>query len=180
MILLKRLFIIFAIYLLCSYMSYGDFMLNDVQGYQYTPEISGVLSNKGSPIENQLVNLSVGLSVSGKSLDFSTITNSDGRFYFSPVFEEKEQVNIPLIEHYVTIVLTANLDSDSTVIIWEGSYDGYEIEKYLIDNMSNLICDITNPLRYFAFSIDEDQSDDYYVNSQCDLFGYVDSDLYGN
>ncbi|ELV8813546.1 hypothetical protein QNE21_004435, partial [Vibrio vulnificus] len=99
-------------------------MLNDVQGYQYTPEISGVLSNKGSPIENQLVNLSVGLSVSGKSLDFSTITNSDGRFYFSPVFEEKEQVNIPLIEHYVTIVLTANLDSDNTVIIWEGSYDG--------------------------------------------------------
>ncbi|ELP6989251.1 hypothetical protein BST50_19095 [Vibrio vulnificus] len=155
-------------------------MSKDVQGYQYTPKISGVLMDKGIPLENQLVILSVGLSASGRSLDFSTTTNSAGRFDFSPVFGREEIIKNSLIEHYVTIVLISKLDSENTVIIWEGSYDGYEIEKYLVDNMNNLICDITNPLRYFAFSIDEEHNDDYYVNSQCDLFGYVDSDLYGN
>ncbi len=67
-----------------------------------------------------------------------------------------------------------------TIIIWEGSFDGYEIEDYLKNNMSRLTCDTDNPLKYFAFSIDEQGNDDYYVNSQCDLFGYIDSDLYGN
>lgn len=46
--------------------------------------------------------------------------------------------------------------------------------------MANLACDTENPLKYFAFSIDDEENDDYYVNSQCNLFGYIDSDLYGN
>ncbi|TOK03122.1 hypothetical protein CGI28_25205, partial [Vibrio parahaemolyticus] len=87
---------------------------------QYTPQINGVLTKKGKPINNQKVSLSIGLSASGKSIDLSTFTDSNGRFEFSPVYENKESVKIPLIEHYVTIVLTTELDIDKSVIIWEG------------------------------------------------------------
>ncbi|MCV6020283.1 hypothetical protein OFO93_27615, partial [Escherichia coli] len=77
-------------------------------------------------------------------------------------------------------VLVAELSNDESTIIWEGSFDGYKIEDYVKNNMANLSCDTENPLKYFAFSIDDEENDDYYVNSQCNLFGYIDSDLYGN
>ncbi|HHX8439713.1 TPA: Ig-like domain-containing protein [Vibrio diabolicus] len=169
-----------TIILLSINMSFGESILNNDKVNQYTPQINGVLTKKGKPINNQKVSLSIGLSASGKSIDLSTFTDSNGRFEFSPVYENKESVKIPLIEHYVTIVLTTELDIDESVIIWEGSFDGYEIEDYVKNNMANLVCDAANPLKYFAFSIDDDENDDYYVNSQCDLFGYIDSDLYGN
>ncbi len=161
-------------------MSFGEYILNKAQVNQYTPQINGVLTKKGKPISNQKINLSIGLSAFGKSIDFSTFTDADGQFEFSPVYENKKLFKLPIVEHYVTIVLSADLDVDETIIIWEGSFDGYEIEDYLRNNMSRLICDTENPLKYFAFSIDDAGNDDYYVNSQCDLFGYIDSDLYGN
>ncbi len=165
--------------LLNTKMSFGEYILNKVQVNQYTPQINGVLTKNGKPISNQKINFSIGLSAYGKSIDLSTTTDSDGKFEFSPVYENKVLVKLPIVEHYVTIVLSADLDVDETVIIWEGSFDGYEIEDYLKSNMSGLVCDAENPLKYFAFSID-DEENDYYVNSQCDLFGYIDSDLYGN
>lgn len=168
------------IILLSVKMSFGEKILNREQGNQYTPQINGILTKKGKPIDNQKINLSIGLSASGKSIDLSTFTDSNGQFEFSPVYEKKEIVKVPLIEHYVTIVLTAELDIDKSIIIWESSFDGYEIEDYVKNNMANLVCDAANPLKYFAFSIDDEENDDYYVNSQCDLFGYIDSDLYGS
>ncbi len=161
-------------------MSFGEYILNKAQVNQYTPKINGVLTKKGNPISNQKINLSIGLSAYGKSIDLSTFTDSDGQFEFSPVYEERGLVKLPIVEHYVTIVLSADVGVDETIIIWEGSFDGYEIEDYLKNNMSRLTCDTENPLKYFAFSIDAEGNDDYYVNSQCDLFGYIDSDLYGH
>ncbi|HHX8669795.1 TPA: DUF6795 domain-containing protein [Vibrio alginolyticus] len=139
-----------------------------------------MLTKKGKPLSSLKVSLSIGLSTSGKSIDLSTFTDSTGRFEFSPVYENKNIISTPLIEHYVTIVLVAELSNDESTIIWEGSFDGYKIEDYVKNNMANLSCDTENPLKYFAFSIDDEENDDYYVNSQCNLFGYIDSDLYGN
>ncbi|EOB2873634.1 DUF6795 domain-containing protein [Vibrio vulnificus] len=158
---------------------YTEVILNNSRFYQYTPQINGVLKNKGVPIENQKVNLSIGLSESGRKINLSTITNEDGEFEFSPVVEDKNQVRFYLAECYVNVVLTAKLSLKETAVIWEGYFDGYEIEDYLKNNMSTLVCDVANPLKYFAFSIDDEENDDYYVNSQCDLFGYIDSGLYG-
>ncbi|MGR4989420.1 DUF6795 domain-containing protein [Vibrio rotiferianus] len=147
---------------------------------QYSPQINGRLTNNGEPIGDVCVFLNIGLSAYNKSLDFTTFTDHNGQFSFAPVSEKTPLLNTPLIEHYVTIAVSAELDSENRAIIWEGSYDGFDLEDYLIQNMKSLTCDITNPLKYFAFSIDEDGNDDYYVNSQCDLRGYMDSDLYGS
>ncbi|ALR93417.1 hypothetical protein K08M3_06200 [Vibrio alginolyticus] len=161
-------------------MNFEESKLNDEHVNQYTPKINGVLTKKGKPLSSLKVSLSIGLSTSGKSIDLSTFTDSTGRFEFSPVYENKNIISTPLIEHYVTIVLVAELSNDESTIIWEGSFDGYKIEDYVKNNMANLSCDTENPLKYFAFSIDDEENDDYYVNSQCNLFGYIDSDLYGN
>ncbi|EOX3959811.1 DUF6795 domain-containing protein [Vibrio alginolyticus] len=161
-------------------MNFEESKLNDEHVNQYTLKINGVLTKKGKPLSSLKVSLSIGLSTSGKSIDLSTFTDSTGRFEFSPVYENKNIISTPLIEHYVTIVLVAELSNDESTIIWEGSFDGYKIEDYVKNNMANLSCDTENPLKYFAFSIDDEENDDYYVNSQCNLFGYIDSDLYGN
>ncbi|WP_240703814.1 DUF6795 domain-containing protein [Vibrio rotiferianus] len=171
-------FLIFTTLLFIAKTSIGETKLPHTENLQYTPQINGKLTNKTEPIGDQNVYLRIGLSAYGKSLEISTKTDNDGRFSFAPVSGEQNSLNTPLIEHYVTIVVSVELDSEKTVVIWEGSYDGYDLDDYLIQNMKNLNCDVTNPLKYFAFSIDEDGNDDYYFNSQCELRGYMDSDLY--
>ncbi|HHX8357329.1 TPA: DUF6795 domain-containing protein [Vibrio alginolyticus] len=112
-------------------MNFEESKLNDEHVNQYTPKINGVLTKKGKPLSSLKVSLSIGLSTSGKSIDLSTFTDSTGRFEFSPVYENKNIISTPLIEHYVTIVLVAELSNDESTIIWEGSFDGYKIEDYV-------------------------------------------------
>ncbi len=112
-------------------MNFEESKLNDEHVNQYTPQINGVLTKKGKPLSSLKVSLSIGLSTSGKSIDLSTFTDSTGRFEFSPVYENKNIISTPLIEHYVTIVLVAELSNDESTIIWEGSFDGYKIEDYV-------------------------------------------------
>ncbi|TOE36001.1 hypothetical protein CGJ44_24985, partial [Vibrio parahaemolyticus] len=60
-----------TIILLSINMSFGESILNNDKVNQYTPQINGVLTKKGKPINNQKVSLSIGLSASGKSIDLS-------------------------------------------------------------------------------------------------------------
>ncbi|WP_337161331.1 DUF6795 domain-containing protein [Vibrio alginolyticus] len=134
-------------------MNFEESKLNDEHVNQYTPKINGVLTKKGKPLSSLKVSLSIGLSMSGKSIDLSTFTDSTGRFEFSPVYENKDVISTPLIENYVNIVLVAELSNDESTIIWEGSFDGYKIEDYVKITWLTLLVTLRTLLSTLLFQL---------------------------
>ncbi|MGI3061804.1 DUF6795 domain-containing protein [Vibrio alginolyticus] len=134
-------------------MNFEESKLNDEHVNQYTPQINGVLTKKGKPLSSLKVSLSIGLSMSGKSIDLSTFTDSTGRFEFSPVYENKDVISTPLIDRYVTIVLVAELSNDESTIIWEGSFDGYKIEDYVKITWLTLLVTLRTLLSTLLFQL---------------------------
>ena len=154
----------------------GSSSLVGKEVYQYTPEIHGVLTQSGTPMNDQEVILRVG--VRGDIQEFIARTDDQGRFSFQSVQETKPTSSSFLDQKYVLVFLKTYLKSGEEITIWESSIDGYEIDDFARKNMNNLNCEVTNELYYFAFSYSENGDDDTYVYSQCRLFGYVDSGIY--
>lgn len=145
---------------------------------ELTPEVRGTLTKNGNPVVSQSVEIQVGAL--GEINKYQTETDGNGQFYFAPILEQKLMKPSFLDQKYVGIALTTVLDDNKKITLWESTISGYEVQDFVKRNMAALKCDVLMPLKYYIFSKDENNNDDYYVYSHCELHGYTDSGLDGD
>ncbi|CCN47561.1 conserved exported hypothetical protein [Vibrio nigripulchritudo MADA3029] len=153
----------------------GGSKLFEKEIYELTPEVRGTLTQDGSPMIAQSVEIQVGAL--GEINKYQTETDGNGQFYFAPISEKKLMKPSFLDQKYVGIALTTTLDDNKKITLWESTISGYKLQEFVKENMAELKCDVSTPLKYYIFSKDENNNDDYYVYSHCQLKGYTDSGL---
>lgn len=154
------LFLVFAFIftILLGYLFCGK------EAKEYSPESYGRITKNGNPLCNSVVILKI------YSFNYfykeSCTTNTNGEFRFNSVLKKRRKVFRTfdgLFQTVMKIEIITEVD-DREVKIWDGSFRQYKVGKVERVNMSNLQCEITDPLkRYELYSYG------HYVLTQCKL-----------
>ncbi|MBD1557700.1 carboxypeptidase regulatory-like domain-containing protein [Vibrio sp. S9_S30] len=140
--------------------------------YELTPEISGKLVSEGTPIAGAVIELAIGAM--GDTRVHQSITDQNGSFYFDEVVFNKLNSLGVFDEQLVSVSIDTDI-GDKNIKIWRTMTAGYRFKPFMVNNLSNLACDVNSDLQYFIFSID---GNDYEVHSVCDLQGSDESGKY--
>lgn len=143
--------------------------------YELTPETKGVLLIDGIPASGADIELVVGAM--GETFTHISTTDNSGKFYFPEISKDKLLGPGVFDEQLVSVSIDTEYKGKS-VKIWRTVTAGYDFKPFMLDNMTNLTCEIKSNLKYFIFSKDSNGSDDYEVHSICNLIGSTESGEY--
>ncbi|MFH4462255.1 DUF6795 domain-containing protein [Vibrio diabolicus] len=135
---------------------------------EYTPNIKGRITKNGFAIQDCIIELRI--KSSNHSLKYRCPTNEDGVFTFNSVLRKRRKVLSifdGIFQKMLSIEISAIVDNKKA-IIWKGISRQSSIENNERENMSNLHCEVSNPIKKYDFHSYGDS-----VLSQCELIKFL-------
>ncbi|EOX4099420.1 DUF6795 domain-containing protein [Vibrio alginolyticus] len=135
---------------------------------EYTPNIKGRITKNGFAIQDCIIELRI--KSSNYSLKYICTTNKNGVFTFNSVVRKRKKILSifdGIFQKMLSIEISAVVDNKKA-IIWKGVSRQLSIEDNERENMSNLHCEVSNPIKKYDFHLYGDS-----VLSQCELIKFL-------
>jgi len=131
---------------------------------ELSPEVSGQLSNKKTPLLNQTIKRC--LIYGDEEYVDTTITDFDGKFKFPPKNIQSRLPGNPLHEPKVQQIICADIN-DSVYLIWFSNQDDIHINPLYCDYLNHLNADISDEKESFWIDDIKDPEQSYQIHSIC-------------
>ncbi|EGQ8918045.1 hypothetical protein GJ207_00485 [Vibrio parahaemolyticus] len=135
---------------------------------EYTPNIKGRITKNETPIQDCIIELRI--KSSNHLLEYRCTTNKGGVFKFNSVLIKRKKILSifdGIFQKMLSVEIFAIVDKKK-VIIWKGIFRQLSIGDNERENMSNLHCEASNPIKKYDFHLYGDS-----VLSQCELINFL-------
>ncbi|MGF1723818.1 DUF6795 domain-containing protein [Photobacterium nomapromontoriensis] len=162
---------VYLSFLFLSFYSQSD-MLNFLKPHSYKicPDINGVVHKVGEAYPNLKITLDV--AYEGSHFTYDAITDKNGHFHFKEVTLHRWTRPSVLNNNLMGIWLHTKINGVDKNL-WVSYSETLVPDKYIVDNLSGLECDIDGNEYLYHFENEQEGAIPYSVMGICNLKGHI-------